>query len=820
MSSDQWEALMAEVDVDQTAVVQSSCRALTTNEDIDDELLLQQVTDQIILVGDEEAHNVANLAAAHAADFMQPVVNPLAVICTAAAGRSVLDQLNRNHLVTPGAAAAAYNIHSPYIQFMTQMHPAAASMMQQMQNPVMISSAATVQSSGEVSVEDHESDEELFLVRPQSHHGHQQQQQLMNYVPQQRRPYEAVLPATDAAETTTASDQLQEEEEEEEEPSVQQQRKNMLQSGSTTRTTGPFRIHQALQDELNHQFHLEKAAAAAAAADDPAAADPQLEAAAGRQLLGVRNLFDDAEASAATSSREFNSTTIWQQDDQAGVHLLQRLPPHVTAAGPRVLRRRSRANRGHLLHINSVAAASPLLRSDLNMGTAVRTTPSSNSTITLGLLAAGAAAADPSLLEIEARQVLREQQQQQVDQKSTTAAAAGSTTFCMSSMIGSACSTQETSNTLTSCCSSNNNSIGENFECNICFQKANEAVVTCCGHLFCWPCLYSWLHVHSFHKECPVCKGVIAETAITPIYGRDHGHSTTSSSCNPQQQQSANNSGAAAAGSTHAQTAGAADTVDDVDATTTTTTTTTRSSHESPRIPPRPQARRVESARQQRGRDERERERERERAAATLIRETEAAAAAARSSLQALSLQTQLPATAADHEIADEYAQAAADQLLNNSFTDPDDQELYNSVLDHHHQHQHHLTPDRYAPVDSSSSSLQVIRAWAASNSQSAGAPPPPPSSAAAADQMIITAAAGAHDDELIINNNTRLMRLDHETRLMTAVSEDLDDVDDGDDLLQQQQLHTRSMLQLLPGYIADHVDDIGVVIDQALQEV
>jgi hypothetical protein len=814
MSSDQWEALMAEVDVDQTAVVQSSCRALTTNED-DDELLLQQVTDQIMLVGDEEAHNVANLAAAHAADFMQPVVNPLAVICTAAAGRSVLDQLNRNHLVIPGgAAAAAYNIHSPYIQFMTQMHPAAASMMQQMQNPMMISSAATVQSSGLDRVEDHESDEELFLVRQQSHHGHNQQQ-LMNYVPQQRRPYEAVLPATDAAETTTASDQLLEED-------VQQQRNNMLQSGSTTRTTGPFRIHQALQDELNHQFHREQAAAAA---------DPQLEAAAGRQLLGVRSVFEDAEASAATSSREFNSTTIWQQDDQAGVHLLQRLPPHVTA-GPRVLRRRSRANRAHLLHINSVAAASPLLRSDLNMGTATRTTPSSISTITLGLLAAGAAAADPSLLEIEAREVLREQQQQQqqVDQKSTTAAAAGSTTFCMSSMIGSACSTQETSNTLASCCSSsnnnNNNSIGENFECNICFQKANDAVVTCCGHLFCWPCLYSWLHVHSFHKECPVCKGVIAETAITPIYGRDHGHSTTSSSCNPQQQQqqqqqqqSANNSGAAAAGSTHAQTAGAADTVDDVDATT--TTTTTRSSHESPRIPPRPQARRVESARQQRGRDERERERER--AAATLIRETEAAAAAARSSLQALSLQTQLPATAADHEIADdEYAQAAADQLLNNSFTDPDDQELYNSVLDHH-QHHHHLPPDRYAPVDSSSSSLQVIRAWTASNSQSAGAPPPPPSAAdaAAADQMIITAAAGAHIDELIINNNTRLMRLDHETRLMTAVAQDLDhDHDDVDDLLQQQQLHTRSMLQLLPGYIADHVDDMGVVIDHALQEV
>jgi hypothetical protein len=203
-----------------------------------------------------------------------------------------------------------------------------------------------------------------------------------------------------------------------------------------------------------------------------------------------------------------------------------------------------------------------------------------------------------------------------------------------------------------------------------------------------------------------------------------------------------------------------------------------------------------------------------------LIRETEAAAAAARSSLQALSLQTQLPAaaTAADHEIADEYALAAADQLLNNSFTDPDDQELYNSVLDHH-QH-HHLAPDRYAPVDSSSSSLQVIRAWTASNSQSAGAPPPPPPSAAA-DEMIITAAAAGAHDELIINNNTRLMRLDHETRLMTAVAEDLDhDDDDVDDLLQQQQLHTRSMLQLLPGYIADHVDDMGVLVDHTLQEV
>ncbi|EMS59673.1 RING finger protein 5 [Triticum urartu] len=63
------------------------------------------------------------------------------------------------------------------------------------------------------------------------------------------------------------------------------------------------------------------------------------------------------------------------------------------------------------------------------------------------------------------------------------------------------------------------------FECNICFEMADEPVVTSCGHLFCWPCLYQWLHIHSTHKECPVCKGEVTEGNITPIYGR--GNSTS-----------------------------------------------------------------------------------------------------------------------------------------------------------------------------------------------------------------------------------------------------------------------------------------------------
>ncbi|MQM06663.1 hypothetical protein Taro_039489 [Colocasia esculenta] len=59
-----------------------------------------------------------------------------------------------------------------------------------------------------------------------------------------------------------------------------------------------------------------------------------------------------------------------------------------------------------------------------------------------------------------------------------------------------------------------------NFECNICLELAKDPVVTCCGHLFCWPCLSQWLHLYCSHMECPVCKGEVDESNITPIYGR------------------------------------------------------------------------------------------------------------------------------------------------------------------------------------------------------------------------------------------------------------------------------------------------------------
>ncbi|KAF5736071.1 E3 ubiquitin-protein ligase [Tripterygium wilfordii] len=58
------------------------------------------------------------------------------------------------------------------------------------------------------------------------------------------------------------------------------------------------------------------------------------------------------------------------------------------------------------------------------------------------------------------------------------------------------------------------------FECNICFELAQDPIVTLCGHLYCWPCLYRWLHHHSHSQECPVCKALVQEEKLVPLYGR------------------------------------------------------------------------------------------------------------------------------------------------------------------------------------------------------------------------------------------------------------------------------------------------------------
>ncbi|KAJ7982149.1 E3 ubiquitin-protein like [Quillaja saponaria] len=63
------------------------------------------------------------------------------------------------------------------------------------------------------------------------------------------------------------------------------------------------------------------------------------------------------------------------------------------------------------------------------------------------------------------------------------------------------------------------NESGSFFDCNICLEMAEDPILTCCGHLFCWPCFYLLTYSYSSAKECPVCKGEVTDTGTVPIYG-------------------------------------------------------------------------------------------------------------------------------------------------------------------------------------------------------------------------------------------------------------------------------------------------------------
>ncbi|CZR14512.1 RING-type E3 ubiquitin transferase [Caenorhabditis elegans] len=68
--------------------------------------------------------------------------------------------------------------------------------------------------------------------------------------------------------------------------------------------------------------------------------------------------------------------------------------------------------------------------------------------------------------------------------------------------------------------SSSNKDESARFECNICLDAAKDAVVSLCGHLFCWPCLSQWLDTRPNNQVCPVCKSAIDGNKVVPIYGR------------------------------------------------------------------------------------------------------------------------------------------------------------------------------------------------------------------------------------------------------------------------------------------------------------
>ncbi|ESQ39069.1 hypothetical protein EUTSA_v10001730mg [Eutrema salsugineum] len=71
---------------------------------------------------------------------------------------------------------------------------------------------------------------------------------------------------------------------------------------------------------------------------------------------------------------------------------------------------------------------------------------------------------------------------------------------------------------------------GGYFDCNICLEKAEDPILTCCGHLFCWGCFYQLPLIYLNIKECPVCDGEVTDTEVIPIYGNgddSSDHNTT-----------------------------------------------------------------------------------------------------------------------------------------------------------------------------------------------------------------------------------------------------------------------------------------------------
>jgi len=64
------------------------------------------------------------------------------------------------------------------------------------------------------------------------------------------------------------------------------------------------------------------------------------------------------------------------------------------------------------------------------------------------------------------------------------------------------------------------------FECNICLDTASDAVISYCGHLFCWPCLNTWLETRPRRQVCPVCKAGISRDKVVPLYGRGSSNNT------------------------------------------------------------------------------------------------------------------------------------------------------------------------------------------------------------------------------------------------------------------------------------------------------
>ncbi|XP_073125015.1 E3 ubiquitin-protein ligase RMA1H1-like [Henckelia pumila] len=75
------------------------------------------------------------------------------------------------------------------------------------------------------------------------------------------------------------------------------------------------------------------------------------------------------------------------------------------------------------------------------------------------------------------------------------------------------------------CRSLSETNTSRDFDCNICLDLVQDPVVTFCGHLYCWPCLYRWINSRDENgdrkqPECPVCKAEVSQRTLIPLYGR------------------------------------------------------------------------------------------------------------------------------------------------------------------------------------------------------------------------------------------------------------------------------------------------------------
>ena len=68
---------------------------------------------------------------------------------------------------------------------------------------------------------------------------------------------------------------------------------------------------------------------------------------------------------------------------------------------------------------------------------------------------------------------------------------------------------------------------GNNFECTICLDTAKEPVLTQCGHMFCWPCIYNWLDSKGGKAKCPNCKNEITKDDLIPVYSNTENKDNT-----------------------------------------------------------------------------------------------------------------------------------------------------------------------------------------------------------------------------------------------------------------------------------------------------